>query len=218
MMNRIARLWRNLTRKREVEDRLDDEIRSYVDLLEAEKIASGVAPTRARREALLEVGGIEQVKEQVREVRIGRRIENLASDLHQAWRTLGNKPVTTAVVLLSLAVGIGVNTTIFSWIQAVIFEPLPAVAQSGSYQNVEALTDTGSYPGLSWSEYKDLCDRVSSFQGPVGFSNGSLLCRRIGSGRTDIWTAGVGELFSAAGTAARTRAVYSTGGRFTRRA
>ncbi len=68
---------------------LDDEIRSYVDLLEAEKINSGLAPARARREALLEVEGIEQVKERVRDVRIGRKFEILASDLNQAWRTLG---------------------------------------------------------------------------------------------------------------------------------
>jgi len=169
MMNRIAKLWRNLTAKREVEHQLDDEIRSFIDMLEGEKIASGLAPARARREALLEVGGIEQVKEQVRDVRIGRRFEILASDLHQAWRTLWNMPLTAAVVLLSLGVGIGANTTIFSWIQAVILQPLPAVPRSGSYQSIEARTDTGTYPGLSWSEYKDVCDRVPSFRGLLAF-------------------------------------------------
>lgn len=56
-------------------------------------------------------------------------------------------PLTAAVVLLSLGVGIGVNTTIFSWMQAVIFQPLPAISQSGRYQNVEARTETGTYPG-----------------------------------------------------------------------
>ncbi|MBV8897979.1 MAG: hypothetical protein JO051_15810, partial [Acidobacteriaceae bacterium] len=120
MISRIAKLWRNLTAKREVEHELDDEIRSYVDLLEAEKIQSGLAPAHAGREARLEVGGIEQVKEQVRDVRTGRKFEILASDLHQAWRTLWNMPLTAAVVLLSLGVGIGVNTTIFSWVQSVI--------------------------------------------------------------------------------------------------
>ena len=156
MMSHIAKLWRNLTAKKEVEHQLDDEVRSYIDMLEAEKIKSGLTPARARREALLEVEGIEQVKEQVRDVRTGRKIEIAVSDLHQAWRTLRNMPLTAAAVLLSLGVGIGVNTTIFSWIQAVIFQPLPAIPQSGSYHSVEARTDTGVYPGLSWSEYKDL--------------------------------------------------------------
>ncbi len=73
-------------------------------------------------------------------------------------------PLTTAVVLLSLAVGIGVNTAIFSWIQAVI---LRAVARHCAERQLpecrDACTDTGNYPGVAWSEYKDLCDRVSSF-------------------------------------------------------
>ena len=122
MISRIARLWHNLTARRDVEHQLDDEIRSYVEMLEAEKIDSGLEPASARREALLEVGGIEQVKEQVRDVRTGRKFEILTSDLHQAWRTLWKMPLTAAVVLLSLGVGIGVNTTIFSWIQAVVFQ------------------------------------------------------------------------------------------------
>ena len=66
-------------------------------------------------------------------------------------------------------IGIGVNTTIFSWIQAVVFQPLPAISQSGSYQNVEARTDTGAYPGLSWSDYQDVRDRVTSFRGLTAF-------------------------------------------------
>jgi predicted permease len=169
MLSRIVKLWRNLTAKKEVEHQLDDEIRSYVDMLEAEKIASGLTSEAARRQALVEVGGIEQVKEQVRDLRIGRRFEIVASDLQQAWRTLWNMPLTTAVVLLSLGVGIGVNTTIFSWIQAVILQPLPAVSQSGSYQSIEARTDTGAYPGLSWPEYIDMCDRVRSFRGLLAF-------------------------------------------------
>jgi predicted permease len=169
IISRIAKLWRNLTAKREVELELDAEIHSFVDLLEAEKMRSGLAPARARREALLEVGGIEQVKEQVRSVRTSRKFEIFASDLYQAWRTNWNMPLTAAVVLLSLGVGIGVNTTIFSWIQSVILQPLPAVPQSGSYQSLEARTDAGTYPGLSWSEYKDVCDRITSFRGLLAF-------------------------------------------------
>lgn len=168
-MLRLARLWRNLTARKEVERQLDDEIRSYADMLEAEKIESGLAPEVARREALLQVGGIEQVKEQVREFRSGRTLEIIASDLRHAWRTLSNMPLTAAVVLLSLAVGIGVNTTVFSWIQAVILQPLPAVPHSGQYLNIQARTNAGTYPGLSWPEYRDVRDRVPAFSGLLAF-------------------------------------------------
>lgn len=166
-MRRILRLWRNLTAKRRLENQLDAELRSYVELLEAEKIALGMDPASARREALLEVGGIEQVKEQVRDVRTGRKLEILLSDLHQGWRTIRKMPLTAAVVVLSVGIGIGVNTTVFSWIQAVVFQPLPAVPHSGSYQNVETRTGTGAYPGFSWSEYNDLS--LSSFLGLLAF-------------------------------------------------
>lgn len=168
-MRFIANLWRNLRAKRKIEDQLDAELRAYVDMLQAEKIGRGMDSARARREALLEVGGMEQVKEQVRDVRTGRTLEILGSDLHRAWRTLRKMPITAAVVLLSLSVGIGVNITIFSWIQAVVFQPLPAVAESGAYQHVETRADNGGSPGLSWPEYNDIEERLSSFRGLLAF-------------------------------------------------
>jgi predicted permease len=168
-MRRILNLWRNLIAKRKLEDQLDAELRSYVDLLEAENIDRGVDPALARRQALLEVGGVEQVKEHVRNARTGRQLEILVSDLYQASRTLCKMPLTATVVVLSLGIGIGVNTTIFSWIQAVVFEPMPSVQQSGSYQNIETLTDSGIYPGVSWPEYNDLRARLSAFRGLLAF-------------------------------------------------
>src|SRR6201996_6814403 len=168
-MRRILVVWRNLFARHKVEQQLDAELRSYLDLLEAEKISAGLDPAHARREALLALGGMAQVKEQVRDVRAGRKLETLCSDLRQARRTLRRMPFTAAVVVLSLGVGIGVNTTIFSWIQAVVFQPLPAVPQSGSFQHVELRTDSGAYPGLSWLEYGDLRPRLSSFRGLLAF-------------------------------------------------
>ncbi|MBV8834585.1 MAG: ABC transporter permease [Acidobacteriaceae bacterium] len=168
-MRRLANLWRNLTAKRKAEDELDQELRSYLDLLTAEKIQSGLDPEHARREALLHLGGMTQVKEQVRDVRTGRRLEILASDLRNAARTLRRMPLIAAVIVLSLAVGIGVNTAVFSWIQAVVFQPLPAVSHSGNYEFLEARTDTGTYLGLSWPEYNDLRERLAAFRGLMAF-------------------------------------------------
>src|SRR4029079_14208376 len=60
----------------------------------------------------------------------------------------------------SLGVGIGVNTAVFSWIQAMVLQPIPGVASASAIQLVEARADTGSYPGVSWPEYRDLHDRM----------------------------------------------------------
>ena len=84
----------------------------------------------------------------------------MMSDLRQAWRMIGRMPWLAAVVIVSLGVGIGVNTAVFSWIQAMVLQPIPGVADAGGVQLVEPRADTGSYPGTSWLEYRDLRDRM----------------------------------------------------------
>ena len=69
-------------------------------------------------------------------------------------------PALAAVVVVSLGVGIGVNTAVFSWMQAMVLEPIPGVVDAGGVQLVEPRADTGSYPGASWLEYRDLRDRM----------------------------------------------------------
>src|SRR5713226_7304651 len=168
-MRRLSNLWRNLIRKDRVEKHLDAELRSYLELLEQEKISKGLDPQTAHREALMELGGVEQVKESVRDVRTGRLLEMFWSDLRHAWRMILKMPLTAAVVVGSLGVGIGVNATVFSWIQAVVFDPIPGVSGSGSLQLVEPRADTGSYPGMSWLEYRDLRESMSSFRDLLAF-------------------------------------------------
>ncbi len=91
------------------------------------------------------------------------------SDLRHAWRSIVRMPILASVVILSLGVGIGVNTAIFSWIQAVILRPLPGVRAGTSFHFVEPRGDGGSYPGVSWLEYQDLRARLRSFQDPMAF-------------------------------------------------
>jgi predicted permease len=78
-------------------------------------------------------------------------------------------PMLAAVVVLSLAVGIGVNTVVFSWLQAVVLSPLPGVSDGGGLRLVEPRADTGSYPGMSWLEYGDLSRAVRSFGASLAF-------------------------------------------------
>ena len=78
-------------------------------------------------------------------------------------------PVLAIVVILSLGVGIGVNVVIFSWIQAVVFQPIPGVADAASFHLVEPRTETGMNPGTSWLEYRDLRERLHTFRDLLAF-------------------------------------------------
>ena len=83
--------------------------------------------------------------------------------LRHAFRTVTKTPWLSAVVILSLAIGIGTNTVIFSWLRAQIFEPLPGI--TASVWSLETKDDTGNYVSTSWLEYRDLREMLSSFQG-----------------------------------------------------
>ena len=76
--------------------------------------------------------------------------------IRHAFRTIGRMPGLAAVVILSLGVGIGVNTAVFSWIQTIVLKPIPGVDDSARFYHVEPKADTGTYPGMSWAEYRDL--------------------------------------------------------------
>ena len=81
-------------------------------------------------------------------------IESLTRELRDGVRALARTPFLTAVVLLSLGIGIGANTIVFSWVQAVVFRPLPGVERAWEFLLVETRAEAGSQPGSSWREYR----------------------------------------------------------------
>src|SRR4026209_2264954 len=117
--------------------------------------------------------------------------------IRHALRTIGRMPGLAAVVILSLGIGIGVHTTGFSWIRAVMLKPIPGVDDSGSFYHIDPKSDTGTYPGMSWAEYQDLKPRLQSIEELVVTRMAPL---NVGaSGRTERTYAQLvsGNLFSA---------------------
>jgi predicted permease len=125
MLSRFRSALQNLFRKPQVEAQLDNEVRAYVDMMTDERIAAGIAPSEARRSVLAEMGGVEQVKQAVRDRRAGVRLELLWQGLRYGARQLRRNPGFTATVLITLALSISANTAIFSIVNALMIRSLP---------------------------------------------------------------------------------------------
>jgi putative ABC transport system permease protein len=116
--------WKSLFRKPD-DAQLDSELRFHIEGLIEEKIAAGMGPEEARRQALLEFGGKEQWKEELRDVHRVAVIESTASNLKSAFRGMRKSPSFAGAIILTLALGIGANSAIFSALDAILLRPLP---------------------------------------------------------------------------------------------
>ena len=163
LLSRLSSLWRNLFRKGRAEEDLREEVGSYLEMLTGEKLKGGFSPEEARRAALIELGGAEQVKERVREVRVGHELETLWQDLRYGGRVLAKNPGFTAVAVLSLALGIGASTAIFSVVNGVLLRPLP-YPEPERLVELREVSTKGTLMRVAGANYADVRDRNHSLE------------------------------------------------------
>jgi predicted permease len=163
-----------LIQRDRADEALDAEVRGYVEMVAEENMGAGMNPEEARRAARIEAGGVEQVKESVRDIRAGAWLETFIQDLRYAARMLRKNPGFTAIAVLTLGLGIGANTAIFSFIDAILYKPLPVQSpeQLVDLYNFEGKNVTDiNYMPLSFPDYQDLRDQNHSFSSVMAYSD-----------------------------------------------
>jgi predicted permease len=160
----FSSLYRMLARIRAIfqSDDLDRdlavEIESHIQILAEEHVRKGALPEEAQRLARIELGGIAQLREAHREVRSLPLLDTVRQDLRFAFRLFYKSPGFTATAILTLALGIGANTTIFSWVRSVLLNPLPGVASPERVVALETIAPNGEWVPTSYLDFRDLRD------------------------------------------------------------
>ncbi len=177
LLRKIARGLRSLFRKERVEGELDEELSGFLEMAAEEKMKQGMSPKDALRAVRLERGTLQVTKETVRSAGWESFVETCWLDLCYGLRMLRKNPGFTAVVVLTLALGIGANSAIFTLIDAVMLKSLPVMNPSQLYRlgdnnNCCVMTGTqdgGSFVLYSYALYENLRDHTPEFSELAAF-------------------------------------------------
>jgi hypothetical protein len=156
LLSRLKMAMRALLRRSQAERELDEELRHHIEQQIEQNIRMGMSPEEARQAALKSFGGVEQAKERSRDARGLRWIEDMWQDLRFGARMLLSKPGFTLIAVITLALGIGANSVIFSFFNGVLLRPLPFERPDRLVLLDEVATNReGVSLGVSWPNYLD---------------------------------------------------------------
>ncbi len=161
-LDQLQTLWRALFRRRQTEADLDDELRDHLEREIESNIRAGMSPDQARAAARKLVGSVSLYKEECRDARGIGFIEAFLRDFRYAIRTARRTPLFTAIAILTLALGIGANTTVFTFVENIVLRSFPARDPQQLVSLIGARSINMSYPN-----YLDFRDRNTVFSNLV---------------------------------------------------
>ena len=164
ILHRISGVIRSLAGRGPVQRELNEEVDGYFDMLVEENMDRGMSLDEARRRAQLDMGGVEQVKESVRAARPGALLETLLQDFSCAARLLRKSPGFSAAAILTLALGIGATTAIFTIVNSFLLRPLP-VREPSRLVGIQELREDKPMPFLDPWTWEQIRERSRLFGG-----------------------------------------------------
>ncbi len=177
--------WRRLFSRSRLETELDAELRDHVERMAADLEAAGASRAEARRRALASLGGLDPVKEYCRDARGTRWLEDTLQDVKYAVRSLSRAPGFAAAAVLSLALGIGANTAIFSLVNSLLLRATP-VHEPGRLMRI----DGGSFTNPIWEQIRDR--HAGNFQNVAAYAGDQFNISPNGQAEfvQGLWTSG----------------------------
>ncbi|HSE41341.1 MAG TPA: ABC transporter permease, partial [Acidobacteriota bacterium] len=157
----------------------EQEINSHLQMHIDDLMQSGMSPAEAKRQALIKLGGVEPIKELHRDQRKIQVFETIVRDFRYALRRLSKSPTLTIIAILSLALGIGANTAIFSLVNTAALRPLP-IKNPDKLVSLTNSVENHMFPVFSYLNYKDFRDRNTVFEGLLAYRFAPLSMSRDG--------------------------------------
>jgi hypothetical protein len=194
--SRFAGIFRKDRSDRELADEMESHLQLHID----DNLRAGMSPAQALREAIMKLGGIEQTKEAYRDRKGLPMLETVLQDLRYGVRMMRKNPGFTCIAVLTLALGIGANTAIFSVINAVLFRPLPVTAPQELVDLYNASAgEMFNYLPLAYPDYIDFRDNNKTLTGLLGFAPNFVALEQNGESEMITVEAVTGNYFDVLG-------------------